>query len=71
MKSVILTMIYKASHRKLKIGEHEPHDNHGQFWILRNGKKFLCHMWHPSHHYYHQINEERTGLIPIKTHWFK
>jgi len=44
-------MIYKTSQRKLKIEEHKPHYNRGRIMLLRNGKQFLHHMWHPSCYY--------------------
>jgi hypothetical protein len=38
------TTIYKISHRKLKIEQHEPHQrSEVQTQVLRNGKQFLLH----------------------------
>jgi hypothetical protein len=35
------TMIYKTIHRKLTIGQHEPHKNKGELEILWKGLQFL------------------------------
>ena len=44
----------KTLHRKIKIEQHGPHTNQGCFQVLRMGKEFLLHMWHPSCYSYYK-----------------
>jgi hypothetical protein len=41
------TIIYKTLLRKLKIEQHEPNFKPGWTYVLRKGKQFLLHKWHP------------------------
>ena len=42
-KRKVLTIIYKALHRKLKLEQHKPHQYQGKTQVLRKGKQFLFH----------------------------
>jgi len=42
-KRQVLTIIYKALHRKLKVEQHKPHQYQGKTQVLRKGKQFLFH----------------------------
>ena len=42
------TKIYKTVHRNPKIEHHEPNNSRRCTQVLRKGKQFLLHMWHPS-----------------------
>jgi hypothetical protein len=42
------TTIFRTLHRKLKIEQHEHTKNQWRSQVLRKGKQFLPHQWHPS-----------------------